>query len=470
MMITKYIEAKKFCRRWVSNEEANKFKIINERVLIETWLGRVLLIINYFVVRKLVHTTGDRFFPRYDTEASKYIVLLTWVVFAIITFISIVQLVTKNKVYTTDSKLSYEKITYYKYRIINRLIRVFILVLFYMTLYQILFQVTMEEIDIKRTILWWIIVVNIVILIYLGFIVAKNYFKGVVLSSTLEEIVGDENYDLSLLKKKIEEKRSKINEINSSDLSITFNAIEDLMNIAENTGIIEKSSFISKTELITNVSHDLKTPLTSVINYVNFLNSEDLTEVKRDEYIDILERKALSLKNLVDDLKDSLGTNTGEVKLEFIEMRVDKLLEKALFEFKERIEDSSLRFNISIEDKEIKRSYADYKKMTRVFHNLISNILKYSAKDSDVYIKLEQEESVDFSRGYYTRIIFKNTTEDEIKMNGEELLERFRRGDSSINTEGSGLGLDIANSLMKLQNGELKINVDKNNFIVDVII
>ena len=75
MMITKYIEAKKFCRRWVSNEEANKFKIINERVLIETWLGRVLLIINYFVVRKLVHTTGDRFFPRYDTEASKYIVL-----------------------------------------------------------------------------------------------------------------------------------------------------------------------------------------------------------------------------------------------------------------------------------------------------------------------------------------------------------------------------------------------------------
>lgn len=151
-------------------------------------------------------------------------------------------------------------------------------------------------------------------------------------------------------------------------------------------------------------------------------------------------------------------------------MRVDKLLEKALFEFKERIEDSSLRFNISIEDKEIKRSYADYKKMTRVFHNLISNILKYSAKDSDVYIKLEQEESVDFSRGYYTRIIFKNTTEDEIKMNGEELLERFRRGESSINTEGSGLGLDIANSLMKLQNGELKINVDKNNFIVDVII
>lgn len=469
-MISKYVQEKKFCSRWVSDEEANKFKIVNERVLIETWLGRILLIINYFIVRRLVHTTGESFFPKYETESAKYIVILTWVVFAIIVFISIIQLVTKNKIYTADSSLSDEKVTYYKYRIFNRVMRVFILVLTYMILYQILFQVTMDGIDIKRTILWWIIIVNIVIMIYLGFVVGKNTFKGVVLSSILEDILEEESYDLLQLKDKIEEKRSEINEINSVDLSITFKAIDDLMNTVEKTGMVEEKSFISKSELITNVSHDLKTPLTSVINYVNFLSRDNLTQEQREEYINILERKTQSLKSLVEDLKESLGTNSGEINVEFTEIKLDKILEQSLFEFKERIDESSLDFNVNIVNKEIKDSNADYKKMIRIFHNLISNILKYSAKNTEVFIKLEQQESVEFSSGYYTRIKFKNTSANEINIKGEELLERFRRGDSSRNTEGSGLGLDIAKNLIEVQGGELRINVDKKNFIVDIII
>lgn len=469
-MISKYVQEKKFCSRWISDEEASKFKIINERVLIETWIGRILLLINYFVVRRLVYTTGESFFPRYDTESFKYIVILTWIVFAIIVFISVIQLVTKNKIYTTDSSLSDEKVTYYKYRIFNRVMRVFILVLTYMTLYQILFQISMDGIDIKRTILWWIIIVNVVIMIYLGFIVGKHYFKGLMLSSTLEDIIKEESYDLSALKEKIEEKRKEIKEINSVDLSITFKAIDDLINIAEKTGVVEKKSFISKTELITNVSHDLKTPLTSVINYVNFINRDNLTQEQREEYIDILDRKTKSLKRLVDDLKESLGANTGQVNVEFTEAKVDKILEQSLFEFKERIEESSLDFDVNIVNKELKESKVDYNKMIRVFHNLISNILKYSANNTEVFIKLEQQESVDFRRGYYTRITFKNTSDDEINIKGEELLERFRRGDSSRNTEGSGLGLDIAKNLIEIQGGELKINVDKKDFIVNVII
>lgn len=305
-MISKYIEEKKFCSRWVSDEEANKFKIINERVLIETWLGRILLIINYFVVRRLVHTTGESFFPSYNTEANKYIVILTWIVFTIIVFISIVQLVTKNKVYVSDSTLSEDKVTYYKYRIFHRVFRVFILVLTYMTLYQILFQFTIRGIDIKKTILIWIVAVNLVVLVYLAFIVGKNGFKGVMLSSTLEDALEDKNYSLSDLKKKLSEKRSEINDINSVDLTITFSAIDDLINVAENTGIVEKKSFISKTELITNVSHDLKTPLTSVINYVNFLSRDGITDKQREDYIGILERKTISLKSLIDDLKESI--------------------------------------------------------------------------------------------------------------------------------------------------------------------
>lgn len=469
-MISKYIEEKRFCSRWVSDEQANKFKIINERVLMETWLGRILLIINYFVVRKLVHTTGESFFPSYNTEANKYIVILTWIVFTIIVFISIVQLVTKNKVYVSDSTLSEEKVAYYKYRIFYRVFRVFILVLIYMTLYQILFQFTIRGIDIKRTILIWIIAVNLVVLIYLAFIAGKNRFKGFMLSSILEDALEDKNYSLSDLKKKLSEKRSEINEINSADLAITFSAIDDLINVAENTGIVEKKSFISKTELITNVSHDLKTPLTSVINYVNFLSRDGITDKQREDYIGILERKTISLKSLIDDLKESIGSNDENVNLELDSMKVSDIVEQALFEFKERIDESSLDFDINIENKEIKESNVDYNKMIRVFHNLISNILKYAEENSKVYIKLEQEESVDFIKGYYTRVTFKNTSANEITIKGEELIERFRRGDSSRNTEGSGLGLNIAKSLMELQGGELKVNVYGKEFIVDVII
>ena len=469
-MISKYIEEKKFCSRWVSDEEANKFKIINERVLIETWLGRILLIINYFVVRRLVHTTGESFFPSYNTEANKYIVILTWIVFTIIVFISIVQLVTKNKVYVSDSTLSEDKVTYYKYRIFHRVFRVFILVLTYMTLYQILFQFTIRGIDIKRTILIWSVVVNLVVLVYLAFIVGKNGFKGVMLSSTLEDALEDKNYSLSDLKKKLSEKRSEINDINSVDLTITFSAIDDLINVAENTGIVEKKSFISKTELITNVSHDLKTPLTSVINYVNFLSRDGITDKQREDYIGILERKTISLKSLIDDLKESIGSNDETENLELENINILDVLEYALFEFKEKVEESSLEFNLNIEDKKIKKSNINYKKMIRVFHNLISNILKYSEENSKVYIKLEQEESVDFIKGYYTRVTFKNTSANEITIKGEELIERFRRGDSSRNTEGSGLGLNIAKSLMELQGGELKVNVYGKEFIVDVII
>lgn len=469
-MISKYIEEKKFCSRWVSDEEANKFKIINERVLIETWLGRILLIINYFVVRRLVHTTGESFFPSYNTEANKYIVILTWIVFTIIVFISIVQLVTKNKVYVSDSTLSEDKVTYYKYRIFHRVFRVFILVLTYMTLYQILFQFTIRGIDIKKTILIWIVAVNLVVLVYLAFIVGKNGFKGVMLSSTLEDALKDKNYSLSDLKKKLSEKRSEINDINSVDLTITFSAIDDLINVAENTGIVEKKSFVSKTELITNVSHDLKTPLTSVINYVNFLSRDGITDKQREDYIGILERKTISLKSLIDDLKESIGSNDETENVELENINILDVLEYALFEFKEKVEESSLEFNLNIEDKKIKKSSINYKKMIRVFHNLISNILKYSEGNSKVYIKLEQEESVDFIKGYYTRVTFKNTSANEITIKGEELIERFRRGDSSRNTEGSGLGLNIAKSLMELQGGELKVNVYGKEFIVDVII
>ncbi len=469
-MISKYIEEKKFCSRWVSDEESNKFKIINERVIMETWFGRILLIINYFVVRKLVHTTGESFFPRYNTEADKYIVILTWIVFSIIVFISIVQLVTKNKIYVADSTLSKEKITYYKYRIFHRVFRVFILVLTYMTLYQILFQFTMRGIDIKRTIIIWIITVNLVVLIYLAFIVGKNGFKGIMLSSTLEDVLEDKNYSLSDLKKKLSEKRHEINEINSVDLAITFSAIDDLINVAENTGIVEKKSFISKTELITNVSHDLKTPLTSVINYVNFLSRNDLTEIQRQNYIEILERKANSLKSLIEDLKDSIGANDETENVELENLNILEVLECALFEFKERIDESSLEFNLSMEKNKIRNINIDYKKMIRVFHNLISNILKYAEENSKVYIKLEQEESVDFIKGYYTRITFRNISSNEINIKGEELIERFRRGDSSRNTEGSGLGLNIAKSLVEIQGGELKVNVYERQFIVDIII
>ena len=124
-----------------------------------------------------MHTTGNEFIPNYKTEATQYIVFLTWFVFAIMVLISIIQLITRNKVYTSDISLSKIEVDYYKYKLFNKFFRVMILIVFYIMLYQVFFQITNKDLNIKSAILWWALILNALILIYLSLANMKNFFK-----------------------------------------------------------------------------------------------------------------------------------------------------------------------------------------------------------------------------------------------------------------------------------------------------
>lgn len=489
-MITDAMILKKSkCRKWISDLDVSIIAEINERVFIETFIGRVLVIINYFVMRKLVNTTGANFLPNYTTESSKYVVLLTWIVFSAIVLVSVIQLILKNKSFKNKTDLSYSKIKYYEVKLKSRSTRVLYLVIFYIILYQIIFQSTITNINIGRTILWWIIILNVLIIVYMGFIKVKYYLNVENMNSDLEEIVAlIEKGDFKSIYTNLEEKKDEYIILGGNEFDIIYTEIEELISLTESIDIEKSGSLISKTELITNVSHDLKTPLTSIINYVDFLKKGNLSEEDKKSYIDILDRKSKRLKILIEDLKESTAASSGKINLECSNISLKDILEQALLEYREKIETSSLNFDVVINSEvlvsdnssiidisklksdTIKEVFADKNKMLRVFQNIISNILKYSLKDSKVYIKLEQYESVTSESGYYTMITFRNTAANEIKIKEEELIERFRRGDSARNTEGSGLGLDIAKSLVEVQGGEFKINIDKDMFTLNIIL
>jgi signal transduction histidine kinase len=215
-----------------------------------------------------------------------------------------------------------------------------------------------------------------------------------------------------------------------------------------------------KTELITNVSHDLKTPLTSIINYVSLLKKTDVSEEQRTAYIEILDRKSQRLKVLIEDLFEASKVSSGAVELDIEEVDIASLLRQALGEFDEKISGSSLTFRVNIPMEELYLKL-DGKRTWRVFENLIGNALKYSQPDSRVYINLvEKEDKV--------LIIMKNMSSYEMDFDAEEIFERFRRGDKARSTEGSGLGLSIAKSIVELQGGHMNIEIDGDLFKVTV--
>ncbi len=216
-----------------------------------------------------------------------------------------------------------------------------------------------------------------------------------------------------------------------------------------------------KTELITNVSHDLKTPLTSIITYVDLLKDENLDPKKREEYLNILERKSQRLKDLIEDLFEMSKANSGNVSLNIMDVDVVSLMKQTLLELDDKINESSLKVKKNL-PKERVILKLDSQRMFRVFENLIINITKYAMEGSRVYIDIiDRENEVEIS--------FKNMARDEITFNVDEIAERFVRGDKSRNTEGSGLGLAIAKSFVELQGGKLNIKVDGDLFKVTIL-
>lgn len=213
-----------------------------------------------------------------------------------------------------------------------------------------------------------------------------------------------------------------------------------------------------RTELITNVSHDIKTPLTSIINYVDLIKKEDIENEQVQEYIEVLDRQSSRLKKLIEDLMEASKASTGNLAVHFERCDARVLLTQIVGEFEEKTSASQLDMIVENPDYPV-NVMVDSRHIWRVLDNLLGNICKYAQPQTRVYINLVQE-------GNEAVIYFKNISKYRLNISGEELMERFVRGDSSRNTEGSGLGLSIAQSLTNLMHGTLELMVDGDLFKV----
>jgi len=213
-----------------------------------------------------------------------------------------------------------------------------------------------------------------------------------------------------------------------------------------------------KMELVSNVSHDLKTPLTAMITYIDLLKDESLPKEKQTEYLNIIETRADRLKHLIEDLFEVTKATTGNVKFEPVAMDMLNLIRQVTFEFEDKLNASNIEVVTEMPEGKI-MVMADSQKTYRVFANLIGNAAKYAMKNSRLYIQAAETEN-DIC------IIIKNISATKITVSPQELTERFVRGDSARNTEGSGLGLAIAKSFTELQGGTLDVLTDGDLFKV----
>lgn len=215
-----------------------------------------------------------------------------------------------------------------------------------------------------------------------------------------------------------------------------------------------------KTELITNVSHDLKTPLTSIINYVDLLEKEQIDNPHAAEYLEVLSRQSARLKKLTEDLVEASKASTGNIKLELSQTDMKELVRQLMGEYQERFKSAGLESIVNVPEESL-FILADGRSLWRIFDNLLHNIYKYAQPQTRVFVDLLA------TRDKVT-LALKNTSRELLNVPADDLMERFVRGDSSRYSEGSGLGLSIARSLTELQNGQLHIDVDGDLFKIKI--
>lgn len=247
--------------------------------------------------------------------------------------------------------------------------------------------------------------------------------------------------------------------IKASSKGIYGELAEDINSIAHGLKVAVDNEIKSerlKTELITNVSHDIRTPLTSIITYVDLLKNEGLDSENAEKYLEVLEQKSIRLKTLTDDLFEVSKASSGNIPVKLEKVDISALLTQCMGELNNKIEASELDFQFNY-PKEKVFVRADGKLLWRVVENLMTNIFKYSLKNTRVYIDVEVCEKS-------ASVIFKNISHCKLNVNVDELMERFKRGDESRNSEGSGLGLAITKSLVELQGGRFSISIDGDLF------
>ena len=251
----------------------------------------------------------------------------------------------------------------------------------------------------------------------------------------------------------------KLNEIEvCKEMQDTAKQINDIAGGLSNALEEKLKSERLKTELITNVSHDIKTPLTSIINYVDLLKKEKIEGEKAQEYLNILDNKSQRLKKLTEDLVEASKASSGAIKLNMEKLNVNELIKQVSGEFEDKFKSNNLQEIISFTERDVYIN-ADSRYMYRVLENMYSNISKYAMEGTRVYIDiLEKSDKIS--------IQIKNVSKQKLNITTDELMQRFVRGEASRNTEGSGLGLSIARSLTELQQGKFNIYLDGDLFKV----
>lgn len=304
----------------------------------------------------------------------------------------------------------------------------------------ILISLILANTNILFLLIFWIFVLYMII---------KKISELVKLREALKDIYSgqtDKRLNIDEFKGELKEVATYINDIQSG----FSNAVNESL-----------KSERMKTELITNVSHDIKTPLTSIINYVNLLKAEQIDNEKAKEYLEVLDSKSQRLKKLIEDLVEASKASSGNIKLNIERINLVELIKQTTGEFEDKFNEKNLNVEINASQDNIYVE-ADNRYMYRVIENLFSNISKYALEGSRVYIDVTKN-------GNEAKIEIKNISKDKLNITADELMQRFVRGDKSRTTEGSGLGLSISKSLTELQNGKFNVIIDGDLFKVEIV-
>ena len=304
----------------------------------------------------------------------------------------------------------------------------------------ILISLILANTNILFLLIFWIFVLYMII---------KKISELVKLREALKDIYSgqtDKRLNIDEFKGELKEVATYINDIQSG----FSNAVNESL-----------KSERMKTELITNVSHDIKTPLTSIINYVDLLKAEQIDNEKAKEYLEVLDSKSQRLKKLIEDLVEASKASSGNIKLNIERINLVELIKQTTGEFEDKFNEKNLNVEINASQDNIYVE-ADNRYMYRVIENLFSNISKYALEGSRVYIDVTKN-------GNEAKIEIKNISKDKLNITADELMQRFVRGDKSRTTEGSGLGLSISKSLTELQNGKFNVIIDGDLFKVEIV-
>ncbi|AQM59591.1 hypothetical protein NPD11_2374 [Clostridium baratii] len=469
MLVYKLLEKRQNKERWHSKEEDNISSNVYKKTILEKWIFLVIfvgLLSFYLSSNNLANSTVEMILEFTSLGALALFVVL----------------IVSNVFYLIKYYMLYKNETnQYRWLYLNR-IKLIVFEIVIVTLFTVIFynlysssisiynvreiqeyfkyELFMRNISILEILIaensHFIIAIEIIILITLIYIFLKDKFRVFMIGNFIKNVrKRAKSGDFNTIKRGLD------NEINfdkkgvlyGADFSMMMKGISELISKLRVKGIEEGASEVSKNELITNVSHDLKTPLTSIINYTYILKNKDYTEDERKKYISILKKKSRRLNDILLELK---GEENYVNDFNIEKDNVFYMIEDCVNEYKSKLKENNIRI---LFENSIDEIVSFNKKSTlRVIQNIIDNIKNYAKENSSVLVSFNMEDE-------YIAVIFKNISKYEMNFKKEDALRRFWRGDSSRNTEGNGLGLDICKSLMEKQNGIFDVEIKEDVFI-----